>query len=189
MIKTLSILFLVIATWFFQVEDGCDYNHPKIQKRIQRMNDSKQVFKNNMILPDSLVKLYGIQGKFFQLEDSTKAVKYPFLYVGRVNCCRAGGCDVDSKMRENAAFEYFDYFIIYDSLAQVAKVQVFNYAATHGQEITSRAWLKQFQGYDAEKPLEVNLEIDAISGATISVYAITFDVSMKTRALHVFLGK
>jgi Na+-translocating ferredoxin:NAD+ oxidoreductase RnfG subunit len=66
----------------------------------------------------------------------------------------------------------------------VKLVRVFNYAATHGQEVAIRKWLDQFSGYDGGKPLRVGKEIDAISGATISVYAIVADVSEKIMLLR-----
>ena len=59
-------------------------------------------------------------------------------------------------------------------------VRVFNYAATHGQEVSVKRWLDQFAGHDGAEPLRVGKEIDAISGATISVYALVADVQEKT---------
>ncbi len=52
--------------------------------------------------------------------------------------------------------------------------------ATHGQEITARGWLKQFIGYNGSESLKVDKNIDTISGATISVYAITSDIKLIT---------
>ncbi|WP_234408600.1 FMN-binding protein [Marinilabilia salmonicolor] len=80
--------------------------------------------------------------------------------------------------------EYFDYFILFDAEKSVQVVKVFNYQATHGYEITSRGWLKQFAGHDGSESLQVNKNIDAISGATISVQAITEDVQRQTSLLQ-----
>jgi len=62
-------------------------------------------------------------------------------------------------------------------------VRVFNYQATHGQEVSAKGWLRQFDGYDGSTVLKVGKDIDAISGATISVYGITRDVQERTRLL------
>ena len=64
-------------------------------------------------------------------------------------------------------------------------VRVFNYAATHGQEVSVKRWLDQFAGHDGAKPLRAGKEIDGISGATISVNAIVADVNEKI----IFLNK
>lgn len=110
-----------------------------------------------------------------------------YTYTGRVNSCRAGGCSADKIFTNPGPSEYFDYFIVFDSTAKVMLVRVFNYAATHGHEITHKRWLAQFSGYQGNAPLEVGKQIDAISGATISVYGITGDIVDKTRLLKKLL--
>ena len=79
--------------------------------------------------------------------------------------------------------EYFDYFILFDITKTVQIVKVFNYQASRGHEITAKGWLKQFIGHDGSESLQVDKNIDAVSGATISAYAITADVNMKTSLL------
>jgi Na+-translocating ferredoxin:NAD+ oxidoreductase RnfG subunit len=100
-----------------------------------------------------------------------------------VNSCRAGGCSISGNTPANMDSEYFDYYIFFDSAKTVKQVEVFNYQATHGYEITAKGWLKQFTGFSGKDSLVVNKDIDGISGATISVYAITSDVQEKTRML------
>ena len=39
------------------------------------------------------------------------------------------------------------YEVITDSKKTVQEVKVFNYQATHGQEVTVKSWLKQFIGH------------------------------------------
>jgi len=73
--------------------------------------------------------------------------------------------------------------VAFDSNLLVQYVKVYNYQATHGQEITNKGWLKQFQGYDGSRSLTVGKSIDAISGATVSVQGITTDIQEKTRIL------
>jgi Na+-translocating ferredoxin:NAD+ oxidoreductase RnfG subunit len=65
----------------------------------------------------------------------------------------------------------------------VQQVRIYNYQATHGQEITSKNWLRQFKNYTGEKELMAGKNIDAISGATISVDAIISDIEFITGAL------
>ncbi len=118
-----------------------------------------------------------INGKYFLTNNISH---YKYIYVGRVNSCRAGGCSISNDIPEDGNSEYFDYYILFDANKTVQTVKVFNYQATHGHETTAKGWLKQFIGYNGSLQLQVNKNIDAISGATISVYAITADVEMKT---------
>jgi hypothetical protein len=107
-----------------------------------------------------------------------------YIYVGRVNSCRSGGCSSPTSQPMNLeTTEYFDYLIVFDSNVSVQQVKVYNYQATHGQEVANKGWLKQFQGYDGKRSLTVGKSIDAISGATVSVYSITDDIQDKTKLL------
>ena len=123
-------------------------------------------------------------GKFFKVSENLKSSEVKYVYVGRVNSCRAGGCsNSGSSIPENSESEYFDYFIFFDLIKTVKLVEVFNYEATHGYEITAKGWLKQFVDFSGNDTLLVNKDIDGISGATVSVYAITTDIQLKTKIL------
>lgn len=126
------------------------------------------------------------EGTFYKIytsDDSSNNVGY--LYSGRVQCCRSGGCD-DSNSTPLPAMEneYFEYCIYFDNDITIKTVKVTSYRATHGQEVTAKSWLKQFIGFSGSKELRPGKEIDAISGATISVYAITADIEHKTKILN-----
>jgi len=84
----------------------------------------------------------------------------------------------------NGEFEYFDYFILFDSLNRIITTRVYNYEATHGAEITAKGWLNQFNGFDGTKNLRIGKEVDSISGATISVFGLVADIQEKTALLN-----
>ena len=121
-------------------------------------------------------------GKFFKVVNGAETGDVKYVYVGRINSCRTGGCD-KGMSEESLESEYFDYYIFFDETKKVSFVEVFNYQATHGYEVTAKGWLKQFVGFAGNDTLIVNKDIDGISGATISVHAITLDVQEKTRIL------
>lgn len=126
-------------------------------------------------------------GKFFEVLYPEAAIRY--VYVGRVNSCRTGGCSQpDAPTAEELEHEYFDYFILFDAQAQVRAIRVYNYAATYGYEITAPGWLRQFVGYDGSRELLVGKDVDGITGATVSVYAVTADVEARTRQLKEWLA-
>jgi len=125
-------------------------------------------------------------GKFFELRN---ALPIKYSYIGRVYTCRAGGCGAPNAAMSYEGSEFFDYFILFDSSASIVSVQIFNYEATHGHEISVRSWLKQFVGHNAGSELIVGKNVDAISGATISVHGITDDIRNKTLVLKKHIGK
>ena len=123
-----------------------------------------------------------INGRYFQVTVNNENA-YRYIYIGRVNSCRTGGCSEVHDSLAKPESEYFDYYILFDENKTVQAVKVYNYQATHGHEITAKGWLKQFIGFNGSGSLKVDKNIDAISGATISVYAITADVENKTALL------
>ncbi len=67
----------------------------------------------------------------------------------------------------------FTYLIIFKPDGIIEKVSVLLYRENYGGEIASKRFLKQFAGKSNGLNMEYNQDIDGISGATISVQAIT----------------
>ncbi len=187
--KLRRLIILIISVTgclsaFSQTE--IDYTHKTLIKALEKTGIADLSGMNELSWTDSTSLAQSFMGKYFQFETEHKT-PYKYLYVGRVNCCRAGGCSISPSEPMDGGPEYFDYFILFDAKTTVQLVKVFNYQATHGQEITSKGWLKQFVGHDGTDPLQVDKNIDTISGATISVNAITKDVESKTELLKQLL--
>ncbi len=161
-------------------QTGIDYLPKALIKELSKVMAVDRNALNELPVPEKIL----INGKYFRIV-SAGANPYEFIYVGRVNSCRSGGCSaILAKEKIDGVSEYFDYFILFDQRKSVKTVKVFNYQATHGQEISSSGWLQQFSGYNGLTALQVGKNIDAISGATISVDRITSDIEEKTRILN-----
>jgi hypothetical protein len=181
--KLLVILALGISTFFTKgnIGEEIDYNPRLLQKELSTLTSGLDYQTLELQFPESTLRGYQVDGKFFTIlcPDGSKFL----AYVGRVNSCRAGGCSDQTVNDYEGDFEYFDYFILFDSLKRVKVVRVYNYEATYGHGIIVKGWLKQFIGYDGTKTLRVGKEIDSISGATISACGITDDIQLKTKFL------
>lgn len=176
---TFLIFILFLLPYFgFAVEKSESVHQPKAL--------IKEVLKLGVHNVDSALTVIQLKdstancdrGSFYRISTQKSSLYY---YVGRVNSCRVGGCSVE--MGTNEDYEYFDYFIIFNEEGEVDLVRVFNYQATHGQEITIKGWLKQFIGYNGASDLIVGSNVDHIAGATISTNAISVDVEYRTRLL------
>ena len=167
------------------IKEEIDYNPQLLHKELSRLLCSEDFKLNELHFTDSIAKKNQINGKFFSIE--CYEGKKITAYLGRVHSCRAGGCSNQMNTDFEAEYEYFDYFILFDSQKIVITVRVYNYEATHGQEITVKGWLNQFIGFDESKSLHVGKEIDSISGATISVDGLVADIQAKTHLLKTFL--
>ncbi len=182
--KILSFIVLLLFNFFAvnNFEKDVDYNPKSLKNEISRILENTDCKKEEIIIDKNILNKHFIKGKFFKLSKFDNLIAY--IYVGRVNSCRASGCSVNRVQTISEDNEFFDYYIIFDSSKKVKNVSVFNYEATHGQEITVKGWLKQFIGYEGNNELVVGKNIDAISGATISVHGIVNDIQEKTFILR-----
>jgi len=186
--KSLLIaLFITILLHIVNV--NIDYNPKIFDKEVEKLWGLKAFLKQELQVPDSVAGHKGMSGKYFTILGENNIGLNKYAYIGRVNSCRAGGCSISIEPTADMESEYFDYFILFDEHLNVEMVRIYNYQATHGHEVTAKGWLKQFIGYNGTSKLEVGKNIDCISGATISVYAITYDVQIKTLILKSLLRK
>ena len=73
-------------------------------------------------------------------------------------------------------FHMFDYYILFDNEAEILKVEILHYRENYGAEICSKRWLKQFVVIDNKNSQVYNNSVDGISGATISVNSLKYDL-------------
>lgn len=182
--KILSFIYLsvlcLLANYFS--DKDVDYNPKSLKTEIQKIAENNEAKKEEIFIDNSINERYKIKGKYFKLIKTDNIIAY--IYIGRVNSCRANGCNSNRIQTLSETSEFFDYYVIFDTTKKIKNVNVYNYEATHGQEITIKKWLKQFIGYDGENNLVVGKNIDAISGATISVNGIVNDLQEKTYILR-----
>ena len=81
-------------------------------------------------------------------------------------------------------YETFEYMVVYNPGLSVKEIDILNYTSSHGGEIASQKWLKQFVGYEG-KHLKYGSDIDAITGATYSAVSLVKDVE----AITIFMKK
>lgn len=182
---TLALLVVLVLMPVFS-QSGIDYHHKTLVKVLQKAGIQDLINLTEIVAPDSMSSVLPTNGKYFEIEIENKE-HFKYLYVGRTNSCHARGCSISNNLSQEGNPEYFDYFMLFDKSLRVQLVKVFNYQATHGQEVTANGWLKQFVGFDGNTKLTVGKEIDSISGATISVNAITSDILEKTELLKQLL--
>jgi len=189
MFKLLTITILLGVSTGFSPTKGFDFEDKTLLKELQKIGETENPDWQEIAVPESLVVSNSIQGKFMSLSGQNSDDLKKYVYVGRVNSCRQGGCSNPTQTLTIETPEYFDYLIVYDSKISVQLVKVYNYQATHGQEVTNKGWLKQFQGYNGTRSLTIGKSIDAISGATVSVLGIANDIQEKTRLLKKIVSK
>jgi len=116
-----------------------------------------------------------LQGRFYRIVRGVEEAG--FIFVGRVKTCRSGGCSIVGGGRDGDS-EYMDYFALISLQRKITRVVIYNYQATHGEEVTAKYWLRQFVGVSSKQQLRVGKNIDAISGATISTNSFTENIQL-----------
>lgn len=184
MIKYLLINLTFIVSVAFAPKATDSYiSFKHIEKSIKKELNISEFNLKEIKLNDSI----SIKGKFFRIIQSSPVKSSFIVYNGRVNTCRAGGCTKTSTLNISENSEYFDYIILFNKKGEIQHINIYNYRATHGYEISANWWLKQFEGSNSKSSIAVNKNIDSISGATISVYAITDDIKEKLQILSKYL--
>jgi len=186
MCKGIKIFLLLLLFGNTLAQQDIDFQAKELVRELRRTGDQQISGFSEMTNPGLFSKQCKPKGKFFVNGNADSDVTY--IYVGRVYTCRADGCTLQPDIKGGMSAEYFDYFMFFDATLKIKLVRIFNYEASHGHEITARGWLKQFENYDGSKHLEVGKNIDAVSGATISVYGITHDVQLKSEMLRKLLN-
>lgn len=171
------LLFLTLSAFTFNDSKTEEKREKKLNKSIQKIwGESVRLVPVSFSLND-----HGFN-KFEAIVQGTDTVGIAFS--GRVFSCRSGGCMIQSNSdSDKGPSEYFDTSIIYDTRNKIKKVEVYNYKATHGQEVSAKSWLKQFIDYDGGA-LKYGKDIDALSGATISAENLTGEVERVTSHLQ-----
>ncbi|MEA4935903.1 MAG: FMN-binding protein [Paludibacter sp.] len=169
------VLMLSLLMFSYYVAAVPDATDRQLQRELSRIFKKQKVELSEIPVPEK----YNLMGKFYRFVNPGTQMRAKYIYVGRVNTYRSSG----EKNNTKANAEYFDYFILYDEQKVVLQVRILDYQASHGEMISSPGWLKKFEGHKSSKPLEIGRQVDAISGATISVNKITFDIRQKTLIL------
>lgn len=71
----------------------------------------------------------------------------------------------------------FDFVILLDPEMVIKKIKILAYREDYGGEISSKRWLRQFDGASTKSSLEYGSDIIGISGATISARSMTVAVN------------
>jgi len=183
MLKIIStISFLLVINTCLMCQVSINFTPKSLRIELKKAVGVEVELKEITLSPEIARTLH--LGKFYSVNGNTNILPVKYVYVGRVNTCRAGGCTIKHDDKHESESEFFDYFIFFDATATVQLVKIHNYEATHGQEVTSNNWLKQFKNYNGKEELVVGKNIDAISGATISVDATAFDIELRTNMLR-----
>lgn len=155
-IKKLLFTIILLAIVSFDIPKILKNKINKVIKKTFQVESFQ--LKKELLPSESQTKVISTDN-FYGIFTDNKQLGY--LIYGTAN----------SKMRE------FDYVVILDASYKIIQVKVLIYREEHGDEITSKRWLKQFFGLTPKDRAVLGENIDGISGATISVRSMTLEMN------------
>ncbi len=133
----------------------------KVNKEIEKVFETSAFTMQPLAVPATLNKQLPAkisEDNFYKLSEGDQLLGYAF---------------VDKAPSKTAQF---DYLVIFDADLKVIHSKVLVYREEYGGEIGSKRWLKQFLGKTGGDRVDHETNIDAISGATISVRSMTISM-------------
>ncbi|AUC82015.1 FMN-binding protein [Lacinutrix sp. Bg11-31] len=169
--KKISILVFALTFLSFGLPKNIQ---KKVDKEIKSAFEIENFsFESKTITSEIVSTLPSVFGKdnFFSIKNNNKLLGY--AYVSKA----------PSKTDE------FDYLVLLDANLIVKKAKILVYREDYGGEIGSKRWLKQFIGKTKTDELRYNDTVVAISGATISVRAMTTAMNDLLQSLKILNEK
>lgn len=154
--KTLSYILTIICLGSFA--DIPKNYLKKIDKEIQMLFEIESYDKTQVVLDQSVLDQMSSDFDpeyFFKIEKDEQHLGY--FYFGKA----------PSKADE------FDFVVIFDTEFIIRKIKILAYREDYGGEISSKRWLRQFDGSGKKDELKYGNDIKGISGATISAQSMT----------------
>ncbi|MDH3322088.1 MAG: FMN-binding protein [Flavobacteriaceae bacterium] len=168
--KKLFVLFIVIS-WSFTIPKKIE---KKIDKEIRSVFLLESFSKEIMLFDEEIsanLEMPFKEDNFFKI--STQDGHMGYFYLGK-----AFGKTDD-----------FDFLVIFDENLIIKKIKILTYREDYGGEISSKRWLKQFNGLTNEDTVVYKKNIKAISGATISVKSMTNAINDLLKSLTILQSK
>jgi hypothetical protein len=154
--KTITIFLVALFSCAAVAQDRII---KKADKELSKFYKTTNFVKNEIVISESSnlqTPTNFKEGSFFRILSNEQFLGYGYL---------------GSAMGKAAKF---DYLVLFDDQFIITKTKVLIYREEYGGEIGSKRWLKQFEGKaSSSKELMYNEDIIPISGATVSVQAMT----------------
>ena len=146
----------------------------KMEKEVQKTFDVEEFGLSEVAVSESVNSGLptGVNGeKLFRVEQEGHLLGYVF---------------VDEAPSKTAMF---DFLVIFNSELEIVNSKVLVYREEYGGEIGSNRWLRQFEGKTGNDRVSPETNIDAISGATISVRSMTRSIDNLLQTIGILQQK
>jgi Na+-translocating ferredoxin:NAD+ oxidoreductase RnfG subunit len=157
-VTTIQNLSLLIPMALVMPAHAVDYlNEAQAQKAL--FPEADQFIKKPIALTDAQVD------KIKELSGVRQRNKNPDIWKVQSKAKHLGWFFVDEVVGKH---EFITYATAVDPNGKVLGVEIMSYRETHGGEVRTEAWRKNFKGKTLSDPLKLDQDIPNITGATLS---------------------
>lgn len=160
--RSIPLALLIVLLSLLCLGFGLPKNiQKKVNKEIEKVFETAAYTMQPITVPATLNNTLPAkisEDNFYKLSEGDQLLGYAFI---------------DKAPSKTAQF---DYLVIFDADLRVIHSKVLVYREEYGGEIGSKRWLKQFLGKTGGDRVDHETNIDAISGATISVRSMTLSM-------------
>lgn len=155
-----QLLYLSISCLLFISWSAGGKLESKVDMLIKKTFNLKVYTKEQVLVPDSVLLSSNkkIDKCLYRVHSKNNLEGY--VYIGQ------------SPSMKNI----FDYAVLFDKDLSIINTKVLIYREQHGRQIGTSRWLKQFRGLQAKDEPRLGVNVDGISGATISATSMTDSV-------------
>ncbi|MEK9284845.1 MULTISPECIES: FMN-binding protein [unclassified Bradyrhizobium] len=126
--------------------------------------------------PAAIVVIAPASANVYMSEQQAMQAIFPgasFSPGGRAGVFRASSGGIVVIDRVLGKHEYIKYAVGITAAGTVKRIEILEYNESYGYEVREASWRSQFVGKSASSPLQLNVDIKNISGATLSAKHIT----------------
>ncbi|NOR87463.1 MAG: FMN-binding protein [Bacteroidales bacterium] len=173
-LKLIIFTLLLFPTFDYSSSDLTFPNNveKRINKRLDKFFD-KDGYNKKTFQPNDSLSLKS-NSYFYKVENASHTKK-ALMVITIANGCRIGGCDVE--LEEGDEFEQFFLYTLFNEEGELIDIKILDYQSEYGYEVTSKWWLKQFTKKWGQY-FEYSKNIDAVSGATVSVKSMIREMNL-----------
>jgi hypothetical protein len=180
-----NIFKLVLFSFFFGIVliSSIESYPKKFDKKIKKeIKKTFKIDKFDVTIHKDTIRTADENIVVFDILADTKV---GFAILTKAKGCLSSGCtstDIADHDKEGFYEQYY-FLTIYNNLGSLLKVKILEYESNYGYEIASGGWLKQFKDRRVGD-LQINREIDGITGATISVKTLIQEINYQDLILE-----
>ena len=183
LIKKGVLLLTIVPISLLLLTSLIEGTEPRLDKKmnqvIKKTWKNEAITKSPFLIPPHLMT--GESTEIYRLSNEKEL--FGFMVLNKAYSCKVGGCSAWSPEVNQENYEPFYYVVLVNPDLTIKQIKIIEYYSEYGYEITSKRWLAQFMGKTG-CDLSYNKQIDGISGATISVKSMIYDVNNTCRMME-----